>query len=71
MNTINPYTQIQNIQPKTDLKDIQHKPPTQTKELSREEIISSKDLSPEEKLKMLGIKPMSVDELSTHLADVI
>jgi len=66
MNTINPYTQIQALQPKDNVRV---REPESVKELSRAEIISSKDLSPDQKLEMLGIKKMNPDELASNLAD--
>ena len=65
---VNPYTSVNYIKPTTKNNNIQK---TEKADLSRDEIISSKDLSPEQKMEMLGIKPMSIDELAEGLTTKI
>jgi hypothetical protein len=68
MSSINPYSNVA-IQPTKSTAPTQRVEKTEpTEKLSREDIISSKDLTPTQKMDMLGIKPMSVNELSEALA---
>ena len=66
MDSINPYTNNTFTPQNNTTYNKQERV-----ELTRSEIISSKDLTPEQKLEKLGIKPMSVDEMATELADKI
>ena len=71
MNSINPYTNVA-IQPTKNVTPTSRVEKTEpTEKLSKADIISSKDLSPTQKMEMLGIKPMSIDELAEGLTNQI
>lgn len=68
MYPINPYSNVENIQPTTKS---QRSEKLEVPTMTRSEIISSKELSPEQKMEKLGIKPWTTGELAKKLADSI